>query len=149
MTGSVKRGAGRSIRATRTGARSAGTKRVPRKSPAVARALSVWSKTRTARATIPIQSPSSLIAYVIASRLKAGRRSGSRRRGLLIGQAWSYLVSAQVSLQLHNFHASCDTTAASYSRDLACGAQLDASGLESKEGNIEWASVTSSSRHER
>jgi hypothetical protein len=60
--GSTKRGGGRSSRVTTTGVSSAGTNPVPMNSNVVAKALSVCSKTRTERATIPSQSPSSLTA---------------------------------------------------------------------------------------
>src|SRR4051794_19027596 len=109
MTGSAKRGGGRSAWVTRIGARRAGRKRVPRKSPAVARALSVRSKTSTERAMIPIQSPSSLTAYVVASRRKRGRRRGSVRRRLRIGGWAIYCIYAQVFLQMHKFRRSCAT----------------------------------------
>src|SRR5215218_2422003 len=109
MTGSAKRGGGRSAWATRIGANSAGRKRVPRNSAAVARALPVRSKTKTDRAMIPIQSPSSLTAYEVASRKKSGLRRGSVNRGSgMSGQA-SYFISAQLFLQMHKFSRICAT----------------------------------------
>src|SRR5215218_858216 len=109
MTGSAKRGGGFSAWATRTGAKSAGRKRVPRKRAAVARALSVRSKTSTERAMIPIQSPSSLMAYEAASRRKSGLRSGSVRCGSDICGRSSYFISAQLFLQMHKFSRICAT----------------------------------------
>ena len=103
LTGRAKRGGGCLTRATRTGAINAGRKPVPLKSALVAKALPVRSKTSSERATIPIQSPSSLIAKVTARRRNTGLRSGSLRRELRTTCGCCYLIYAQVSLQMHRF----------------------------------------------
>src|SRR3954452_10744711 len=144
MTGSAKRGGGRSARATRIGASRAGRERVPRESAAVARALSVRSKTSTERAMIPIQSPSSLTVYVVASRLKRGRRRGSIRRRLRIGGGMNYCIYAQDFLQLHKFRRSCATKLPG-NLEVHWMQRTTLRASTTKEGDQTWVTVTRSS----
>ena len=79
---------------------------MPRNSAAVARALSVWSKTSTERAMMPSQSPELVDRVGGGQAAEGGPPEGVSQACYASVRCTSYFISAQLFLHLHKFPGS-------------------------------------------